>query len=182
MIERAAGKCELCGQTASLEEMVVSAVGFSTEERTVFACNTCVAHFDTPEKVDSSHWDGLQDAAWSAWPAVQAATWKILAKLRDQQPWAASLQDMMFVEEAWLAESSQDAPTVHVDANGNVLQAGDTVTLTQDLNVKGTSFTAKRGTAVRRIRLVEDNAEQIEGKVNDQMIVILTKYVKKSSE
>jgi protein PhnA len=33
---------------------------------------------------------------------------------------------------------------------------------------------------VRSIRLVRDNAEQIEGRVNDQTIVILTQFVKKS--
>ena len=38
---------------------------------------------------------------------------------------------------------------------------------------------AKIGTAVRMIRLVHDNAEQIEGKIDGQTIVILTKFVKK---
>lgn len=38
---------------------------------------------------------------------------------------------------------------------------------------------AKRGTAVRKITLVHDNAEQIEGKVDGQQIVLLTKFVKK---
>ena len=49
-----------------------------------------------------------------------------------------------------------------------------------DLDVKGSGFTAKRGTAVRSISLVEDNAGQIEGRINGQQIVILTQYVKKS--
>jgi len=39
---------------------------------------------------------------------------------------------------------------------------------------------AKIGTAVRNIKLVHDNTEQIEGKIDGQQIVILTKYVKKS--
>ena len=46
--------------------------------------------------------------------------------------------------------------------------------------VKGAGFTAKRGTAVRNISLVSDNAGHIEGRVNDQRIVILTEFVKKS--
>ena len=50
----------------------------------------------------------------------------------------------------------------------------------KDLDVKGTSFTAKRGTAVRGISLVADNPEQIEGRVNGTQIIILTKYVKKA--
>jgi protein PhnA len=68
----------------------------------------------------------------------------------------------------------------HVDSNGVVLETGDTVTLIKDLTVKGANFTAKRGTAVRRISLVADNPEHIEGRVNGQQIVILTKFVKKS--
>lgn len=67
----------------------------------------------------------------------------------------------------------------HIDSNGMILEAGDTVFLIKDLDVKGSSITAKRGTAVRRISLVHENAEQIEGKVDGQQIVILTKFVKK---
>ena len=54
------------------------------------------------------------------------------------------------------------------------------MTLVKDLVVKGGGFTAKRGTAVRRILLDQRNATQIEGRVNGQHIVILTKYVKKA--
>ncbi len=49
----------------------------------------------------------------------------------------------------------------------------------KDLKVKGGNFTPKRGTAVRNIRLVHDNPEQIEGKIDGQQIVILTQYVLK---
>jgi protein PhnA len=45
--------------------------------------------------------------------------------------------------------------------------------------VKGTSLNAKMGTIVKNIRLVEENTEQIEGKIEGQTIVILTKYVRK---
>jgi protein PhnA len=61
------------------------------------------------------------------------------------------------------------------------LSNGDNVVLVKSLDVKGATFSAKVGTVVRKIHLVEDNAEQIEGRVNDSMIVILTKYVKKSA-
>jgi protein PhnA len=74
---------------------------------------------------------------------------------------------------------SDDEVVRHLDSNGVVLEAGDTVTLIKDLNVKGSSLTAKRGTAVRNISLVPDNPEHIEGRVEGQQIVILTKFVKK---
>ena len=78
------------------------------------------------------------------------------------------------------AEEEEDTAAEVKDANGNPLQDGDDVIVIKDLKVKGASFVAKRGTAVRRISLVHDNPEHIEGKVDGQQIVILTKYVKKA--
>ncbi|WP_020396392.1 zinc ribbon domain-containing protein YjdM [Thiolinea disciformis] len=42
-----------------------------------------------------------------------------------------------------------------VDANGTELQEGDSVTVTKDLKVKGSSLVVKVGTKVKNIRLVE---------------------------
>ncbi|MDD5274546.1 MAG: zinc ribbon domain-containing protein YjdM [Methylovulum sp.] len=41
------------------------------------------------------------------------------------------------------------------DANGNVLQDGDTITVIKDLKVKGSSLVVKVGTKVKNIRLVD---------------------------
>lgn len=41
------------------------------------------------------------------------------------------------------------------DANGNILQDGDTVTVIKDLKVKGSSSVVKVGTKVKNIRLVD---------------------------
>jgi protein PhnA len=68
---------------------------------------------------------------------------------------------------------------LHKDAYGVLLQSGDTVILTKSLDVKGSTVNARLGTVVRNIRLVADNTEQIEGKIEGQQIVILTKYVRK---
>ena len=101
--------------------------------------------------------------------------------------WPRDLLDMLYLDDATLAwakatgEGSGDENAAkHVDCHGAVLEAGDTVTLVKDLNVKGAGFTAKRGTAVRGISLVADNPEQIEGRVEGQQIVLLTKFVKKA--
>jgi protein PhnA len=92
--------------------------------------------------------------------------------------------DQLYLDEATLAwaraAKDRDDRPPHLDANGASLAMGDTVVLTKDLNVKGTGFTAKRGTAVRGISLVPDNPAQIEGRVTGQQIVILTEFVKKS--
>jgi protein PhnA len=107
------------------------------------------------------------------------------------ETWAHDLLDMLYLDEETLTwaetgASSQagsgDAETdiIHKDTHGAILSGGDTVTLIKDLKVKGANFTAKRGTAVRNISLVPDNAAHIEGRVNDQRIVILTEFVKKS--
>ena len=62
------------------------------------------------------------------------------------------------------------------------LQTGDSVVLIKSLDVKGSTLNAKMGTVVKNIRLVEENTEQIEGKIEGQTIVILTKYVRKQNE
>lgn len=41
------------------------------------------------------------------------------------------------------------------DANGNILQDGDTVTVIKDLKVKGSSSVVKMGTKVKGIRLID---------------------------
>ena len=89
---------------------------------------------------------------------------------------------MLYLDEdslKWANSTLDENKIVHKDCNGVVLNAGDTVTIIKDLDVKGANFTAKRGTAVRNISLTS-NPEHIEGRVNDVKIVILTQYVKKS--
>lgn len=52
-----------------------------------------------------------------------------------------------------VAETAEE--TVVRDANGNVLQDGDTITIIKDLKVKGSSSSLKVGTKVKNIRLVD---------------------------
>lgn len=63
----------------------------------------------------------------------------------------------------WTAGEATESTLVVRDSNGNVLVAGDTVTVIKDLKVKGSSIPLKQGTVIRNIRLVEDDAENIEG-------------------
>lgn len=52
------------------------------------------------------------------------------------------------------AEAAEEPSGGVRDANGNVLQDGDTVTVTKDLKVRGSSQVVKVGTKVKNIRLV----------------------------
>ena len=56
----------------------------------------------------------------------------------------------------WSREVSAAADEGDVirDANGNVLQDGDTITVIKDLKIKGSSQVVKVGTKVKNIRLV----------------------------
>ncbi len=51
-------------------------------------------------------------------------------------------------------ENNEDLKIVK-DANGNILNDGDAVTVIKDLKVKGSSFVIKKGLKVKNIRLVE---------------------------
>lgn len=183
---RSESRCELCGAAEHLEVYEVPPAAAQDPDKCALLCATCREQMDNPEAVDVHHWHCLNDSMWSQIPAVQVLAWRMLNRLKDQG-WPQDLLDMMYLDEETLAwaqttvETTTDEVAVqHVDSNGARLEAGDTVTLIKDLNVKGANFTAKRGTAVRGISLVADNPEQIEGRVNGQQIVILTKFVKKA--
>ena len=56
----------------------------------------------------------------------------------------------------WEPGSEVEEGPVAIDANGNKLQDGDTVTVIKDLKVKGSSTPIKVGTKVKSIRLIYD--------------------------
>lgn len=61
---------------------------------------------------------------------------------------------------------SEETSKVVRDANGNILQDGDTITVIKDLKVKGSSSVVKVGTKVKNIRLVDGDHDidcKIEG-------------------
>ena len=55
----------------------------------------------------------------------------------------------------WTPGEAVESTLVVRDSNGNVLVAGDTVTVIKDLKVKGSSLVVKVGTKVKNIRLVD---------------------------
>lgn len=183
--DRSNGQCELCGSDMNLSVYMVPPYEDDSYDRHAYICSTCQEQIDDTEKTDPNHWRCLNESMWSEVPAVKVIAFRMLRRLRSEG-WPQDLLDMIYLtdEEMTWARSYGDGideedRVIHKDSNGAILSAGDTVTLIKDLNVKGATFTAKRGTAVRNITLVQDNAEQIEGKVEGQKIVILTQFVKK---
>ena len=66
------------------------------------------------------------------------------------------------------------------DANGNVLQDGDTVSVIKDLKIKGSSSVVKVGTKVKNIRLV-DGDHDIDCKIEGGGPMMLkSEFVKKA--
>ena len=181
---RSGSKCELCGAATSLTVYEIPPTSDGGADSCLLICRTCREQVENPEKIDVHHWHCLNESMWSQVPAVQVMAWRMLKSL-SKEAWASDLFDMLYLDDetqAWaqaLAENDVGEEMIkHLDSNGAVLNAGDTVTLIKDLNVKGANFTAKRGTAVRGISLVQDNPKQIEGRVNGQQIVILTEFVR----
>ncbi|MEN8895596.1 MAG: PhnA domain-containing protein [Yoonia sp.] len=169
LMTRAEERCEFCGAQGELTAQDV------TPEDQVLLCPVCRGEADAPV----GHWHCLEGSAWSPEPAVQIAVWKKLGEL--EEGWAVDTRDMMQVDPDAMARlvAADQPEIVHKDSFGMVLVHGDTVVLVKDLPVKGAGFTAKRGTAVRNISLVQDNAGHIEGRVEGQRIVILTEFVKR---
>ena len=189
--ERSGNACELCGATDSLEQKVhldvyeVPDSPKNVKDTSILACETCRTQLEDESLVDPNHWRALNDSMWSPVPVVQVVVYRMLDQLRPHG-WPVDLIDMMYMEDdtkQWAEDGIQRGPKIiHKDVNGNILQRGDSIVLIKDLDVKGAGFTAKRGTPVRNITLVHDNAGQVEGRVNGIHIVILTEYVKKTSK
>ena len=158
------------------------------EENCILLCSKCLAQVDKKEVLDSAHWQAaLPTSMWSEVPGVQVVAWRMLNRLRNES-WAADNLDMLYLDDEKLAwakaagdHESDGSVDLHRDANGAVLHTGDTVILTRSLDVKGAALNAKMGTVVKNIRVVENNTEQIEGKIEGQTIVILTKYLRKQN-
>lgn len=70
--------------------------------------------------------------------------------------------------------------TVIKDANDNVLNDGDTITVIKDLKVKGSSLVVKVGTKVKNIRLV-DGDHNIDCKIDGiGAMKLKSQFVKKA--
>lgn len=84
----------------------------------------------------------------------------------------------------WSADAeaeSGDAGGIVKDANGNVLNDGDTVTVIKDLKVKGSSLVVKVGTKVKNIRLVGGDHD-IDCKIDGiGAMKLKSQFVKKAS-
>jgi protein PhnA len=185
--KRSNSLCELCGSPEANTAYAVPSSPGNKAAHHIWICPSCLSQMNDIETADANHWRCLNESIWSEEPAVKVVSWRMLHKLK-QLDWAQDLLDIAYLDEEtmeWAKASGDDINpddlVKHLDCYGAVLQNGDNVVLTKTLDVKGATFNAKVGTVVRKIHLVADNPEQIEGRVNNSMIVILTKYVKKSS-
>jgi protein PhnA len=180
--KRSNGVCELCRSNEPLQIHVVTPKSGASIDHCIHICGKCAPEVKGELELTPNHWRCLNDSIWSEVDAVKVTAWRLLNALKSEG-WPNDLLEMMYMDEeaeAWAKSGiASDDAIVHIDSNGVQLHAGDSIVLIKDLKVKGGNFTAKRGTAVRNIILVHDNAEQIEGKVEGQRIVILTQYVKK---
>lgn len=184
LAKRSGNKCELCGATDNLKAYEVPPATCNMDDA-VLVCPKCLAQIEKKEELDSTHWQCLTTGMWSEVPAVQVMAWRMLNRLRNES-WAAEQLDMLYLDDektAWARASgdheSDGSVDLHKDCYGAILQSGDNVVLTKSLDVKGSTVNARGGTVVRNIRLVPDNKEQIEGRIEGQLIVILTKYLRK---
>ena len=180
--DRSGSKCEISGSEENLEVYLVAPKTEAIPENCILITKTLKDQIENPDTTNPNDWRGLSDSMWNENLPVQIVSWRMLTRLKN-----IDLLDMMYLDEDsldWAKATGEDQDAegkiIHKDSNGNILFDGDSVVLIKDLDVKGANFTAKRGAPVHNIKLVFDNAEQIEGRVEGQHIVILTQYVKKT--
>ena len=179
LADRALHRCELCAGTDALADWPVPPG--EGDDRAVLVCGVYRGQLDGSAPSNRAHWNCLREAAWSAVPAVQVLSWRTLRGLDDD--WAADLLGQLWLDDetrAWAEAGSPDAEGLAVrDSNGTALLDGDAVTLIKDLAVAGAGFTAKRGTMVKNIRLIDD-PDLVEGRVSGTAIYLKTAFLKKA--
>ena len=175
LFARADGKCELCEGSDALRL-------FEVDDERIVVCAVCAPQLQPDAELDPLHWSCLQTAIWSDVDAVKVVSLRLLRRLASEG-WAQETIDGAYLDDALLARVGNDATSDDrvqtFDSNGIELLDGDSVTLIKDLDVKGTSFVAKRGTKVTGIRLT-GNPAHVEGKVNKVAIVLKTEFLKKA--
>jgi protein PhnA len=187
ILQRNGGTCELCQKANATQ--VYDVEPLPAQVREVALCTTCLDALESAAPLDEAYWQFLPDNMWSEQVGIQVLAYRLLHRLK-RHAWAADSLDILYLDEEALAwaqadlkeeEGDEGPAAIHQDANGNPLADGDTVVLIKTLDVKGSSLSAKLGTVVKNIRLVPDNTDQIEGRVEGQLIVILTKYLRKQN-
>ena len=180
--DRSSSKCEISGSEENLVVYLVEPKTEETPENCILITKNLKDQIDNPETTNPNDWRGLSDSMWNENLPVQIVSWRMLARLKN-----IDLLEMMYLDEdalEWAKATGEadddEGKIIHKDSNGNILKDGDSVVLIKDLDVKGATFTAKRGAAVHNIKLVWDDANLIEGRVENQSIFILTQYVKKT--
>ncbi|MGM3276450.1 zinc ribbon domain-containing protein YjdM [Ralstonia sp. 24A2] len=76
-------------------------------------------------------------------------------------------------------EDDVESEAVIKDANGNVLNAGDSATLVKDLKLKGGSGTLKAGTKIKNIRFVSGD-HPIDCKIDGVSYLLKPEFLKKA--
>ena len=170
--------CELCGSQEGVSLFALPQ-GDASQEHSIYLCQKCKTQIES-DSLDETHFNCLNDAMWSEVPAVKVMSYIVWSKLGRQD-----MCEMIYLEEdeLKLAEQALNAAAnklVYRDANGVELQAGDSVVILKDLEVKGAGFTAKRGTTVTRIALAPGDETHIEGRVNGTKIFLKTEFIKKA--
>ena len=180
--DRSGSKCEISGAEENLVVYLVEPKAEDLPENSILISKILKDQIENPETTNANDWRGLSDSMWNENLPVQIISWRMHARLKNMD-----MLEMMYLDEdalEWAKATGEadddEGKIVHKDSNGNILKDGDSVVLIKDLDVKGATFTAKRGAAVHNIKLVWDDVNLIEGRVENQTIFILTQYVKKT--
>ena len=182
LLARSGASCEISGAGNDLVPYLVVPKSGDLADHYILITSALKEQLDGNTDLVPNQWRGLNESMWGEVEAVKVVAYRALNLLKEEA-WAQDLLEQIYLDDEtleWAKAAMEDEDAIkHFDSNGVQLKSGDSVVLIKDLDVKGSSMVAKRGTAVRNIKLVHDNAELIEGKVNAQTIYIKTEFVKK---
>ncbi len=107
LVRRSGAKCELC--SAAGVKLNIFEVPPAPDEpdidHCIHICDICQNQIAAPKTMNLDHWRCLYEAVWSEVPAVQVMALRLAKRLGENEAWAASLVDEVYLTEetqAWL--------------------------------------------------------------------------------
>lgn len=101
LVRRCGAQCEMCADSGvPLSIFEIPPVPNEPDfDRCAMFCETCQEQISQPKRRDNNHWRCLNGAIWSEVAIVKALAVVMLEKVAAQEPWAADLQDQVFLQE-----------------------------------------------------------------------------------
>jgi len=108
LTKRSKSRCELCSASdVSLTIYEIEPAPSEPDiEKCIFLCETCLNQIKNPKKLNTKHFQCLNQTVWSDIPAVKMMSVKLVTKISENEAWAENLLEEIYLdqdEQEWVS-------------------------------------------------------------------------------